>query len=52
MAITDKGETPLMHGTNLKEKIRKRIKLMKEHMDDMPYIDPDYTRKVSGKPLF
>lgn len=52
MAITDKGETPLMHGTNLKEKIRKRIKLMKEHMGDMPFIDPDYTRKVSGKPLF
>jgi hypothetical protein len=51
MAMTDKGETPLMHGINLKEKIRMRIKLMKEHMEDEPYIDPDYIQKISGRPL-
>jgi hypothetical protein len=49
MAMTDKGETPLIHGMNLKENIRKRIRLMQEHMDDEPYIDPSYIEKMAGK---
>jgi hypothetical protein len=49
MAMTDKGETPLIHGLNLKENIRKRIRLMQEHMEDEPFIDPDYIEKMSGK---
>jgi hypothetical protein len=49
MAMTDKGETPLIHGLNLKENIRKRIRLMQEHMDDEPYIDPGYIERMAGK---
>jgi hypothetical protein len=49
MAQTDKGETPLMHGTNLKENIRKKIRLMQEHMNDEPYIDPDYIERKAGQ---
>ena len=49
MAITDKGETPLIHGLNMKDNIRKRIRLMQEHMDDEPFIDPDYIEKMAGK---
>jgi hypothetical protein len=48
MAMTDKGETPLVHGTNIKENIHKRIRLMQEHMDDEPYIDPDYIQRMAG----
>jgi ketosteroid isomerase-like protein len=51
MAMTDKGETPLIHGLNLKENIRKRIRLMQEHMEDEPYIDPDYIEKMAGRPM-
>jgi hypothetical protein len=49
MAMTDKGETPLLYGMNLKDNIRKRIRLMQEHMEDEPYIDPDYIEKMAGK---
>jgi hypothetical protein len=49
MAVTDKGETPLIHGMNLKENVRKRISLMQEHMEDDPYIDPDYIEKMAGR---
>lgn len=49
MATTDKGETPLIYGVNIKDNIRKRIRLMKEHLEDEPYIDPDYTEKMAGK---
>jgi hypothetical protein len=48
MAQTDKGETPLIHGMNLKENIRRKVRLMQEHMNDEPYIDPDYTEKKAG----
>jgi hypothetical protein len=49
MAITDKGETPLIHGLNLKENIRKRIRLMQEHLEDEPFIDPNYIEKMAGR---
>jgi hypothetical protein len=51
MVLTDKGETPLVHGLNIKDNIRKRIALMQDHIDDEPHIDPDYIQKMSGKPL-
>jgi hypothetical protein len=51
MATTDKGETPLMHGRNLKELLRKRIALMTRHMDDEPFIDHDYMMKMAGRTL-
>jgi hypothetical protein len=51
MATTDKGETPLMHGRNLKELLRKRIALMTRHMDDEPFIDNDYTMRIAGRTL-
>lgn len=49
MATTDIGETPLMHGDNLRELLAKRISLMQRHMDDEPYIDPNYIEKKAGK---
>lgn len=48
MAITESGETPLVHGMNLKENVRKKIRLMQEHIDDEPYIDPDYIERKAG----
>ena len=51
MATTDMGETPLMHGRNLKELLQKRIALMTRHMDDEPFIDHDYTMRMAGRML-
>jgi hypothetical protein len=48
MATTDLGETPLMHGRNLKDSLRKRIELMKRHAGDDPFIDHDYTMRMAG----
>jgi hypothetical protein len=48
MSMTDKGETPLIHGINLKENIRRKVRLMQEHMNDEPYIDPDYIERKAG----
>lgn len=52
IALTDKGETPLMHGTNLRELLAIRISLMKEHMDDDPYIDMNYIERKAGEPIY
>ncbi len=49
MAMTDQGETPLVYGVNLSENILKRIRLMREHIDDEPYIDPDYIMRKAGE---
>ena len=49
MSMTDKGETPLIYGSNLKELLPKRIELMKKHIDDEPFIDPDYIEKQAGE---
>jgi len=51
MAMTDQGETPLMYGDNLHESLNTRIELMKKHIDDEPFIEPDYIFKMSGSPL-
>jgi len=45
MAISDVGETPLIYGEELSKQLRKKIELMKKHMNDEPYIDPDYMMK-------
>lgn len=49
MAVTDQGETPLVYGSNLGENLAVRIRLMKDHMDDEPYIDPGYIEKKAGE---
>nr|NIM11288.1 hypothetical protein [Candidatus Aminicenantes bacterium]NIM78068.1 hypothetical protein [Candidatus Aminicenantes bacterium]NIN17388.1 hypothetical protein [Candidatus Aminicenantes bacterium]NIN41281.1 hypothetical protein [Candidatus Aminicenantes bacterium]NIN84054.1 hypothetical protein [Candidatus Aminicenantes bacterium] len=51
MAVTDIGETPLIHGNNLKDLLQKRITLMEAHMKDEPFIDPLYIEKNAGKVL-
>jgi hypothetical protein len=45
MALTDQGETPLVHGTNLTSLLDKRIAIMKAHFDDEPASDPDYMER-------
>jgi hypothetical protein len=50
MATTDRGETPLMYGRNLKELLAKRMKLMSAHRGDEPYIDPEYIERKAGRP--
>jgi hypothetical protein len=49
MATTDLGETPLMHGRNLRDLLAKRIALMKRHMNDEPFIDHDYMMRMAGQ---
>jgi hypothetical protein len=49
MATTDLGETPLMHGRNLRELLRKRIALMERHANDDPGIDPGYMMRMAGR---
>ncbi len=49
MSMIDKGETPLMHGTNFRRLLAKRIELMKKHADDEPFIDHDYMMRMAGK---
>jgi hypothetical protein len=50
MAMTDREETPLVYGDNLKEILKKRIELMEKHREDEPYIDFDYIeRKATNK---
>jgi len=48
MAITDIGETSLMYGSNLVELLPRRIELMKEHINDVPFIDHDYIERKAG----
>ena len=49
MSVTDKGETPLVYGDNLGELLDKRIELMIEHINDEPYIDPNYIERKAGE---
>ncbi len=51
MATSGMGETQLVYGDNLVELLPKRIALMKQHMNDDPYIDPDYIEKKAGQPI-
>jgi hypothetical protein len=51
MATTDLGETPLMHGRNLKPLLAKRVALMQQHMNDEPFIDHEYMTRMAGQVL-
>jgi hypothetical protein len=42
MATTDLGESPLIHGRNLKDLLARRIAMMEEHAGDDPYINRGY----------
>ena len=48
MAISGVGETPLIHGEEFGEQLKKKIELMKKHINDEPYIDPDYMMRRAG----
>jgi len=48
MVISVYAETPLIHGENFGELLKKRIKLMTGRENDEPYIDPDYMWRMSG----
>lgn len=49
MATTELGETPLVHGRNLKELLQRRIALMERHRGDDPFIDHDYMVRMAGR---
>jgi hypothetical protein len=49
MATTDLGESPLMHGRNLKDLLARRIALMERHAKDDPFIDPGYMERMAGR---
>jgi hypothetical protein len=51
MATTDLGESPLMHGRNLKPLLARRIALMERHAKDDPFIDPGYMERMAGRGL-
>ena len=51
MATTDLGESPLIHGRNLKALLERRVDLMRRHRDDEPFIDHDYMVRMAGLPL-
>ena len=51
MATTDLGESPLIHGRNLKALLATRLALMERHKDDEPYIDHDYMMRMAGQVL-
>ncbi|MFC1502463.1 hypothetical protein ACFL6A_03525 [bacterium] len=49
MAITDQGETPLIHGTNIKGNLTKRIKIMEAHQKDIPRINTEFMEQNAGE---
>jgi len=49
MALTDKGETPLMYGANLGDLFDRRIALMRRHMDDEPFIEAGYMERRAAE---
>jgi hypothetical protein len=49
MATTDLGESPLIHGRNLKELLAIRLALMERHKGDDPHIDHDYMMRMAGQ---
>ncbi len=51
LALTDKGETPLMYGSNLRGLLPHRIELMEQHIDDEPFIDHHYIERQAGKAI-
>jgi hypothetical protein len=51
MATAAEGESPLMHGGNLKTLLATRIELMQQHAADDPFIDPQYMERMAGQVL-
>ena len=51
MATAGEGESPLMHGRNLKTLLATRIALMQRHAGDDPFIDPHYMERMAGRVL-
>jgi hypothetical protein len=51
MATAAEGESPLMHGGNLKTLLARRIELMQQHAADDPFIDPQYMERMAGQVL-
>jgi hypothetical protein len=51
MATTCLGETPLIHGENMKALLDKKIALMEAHQNDEPFIDPEYMQKKAAQPM-
>ncbi len=49
MATTGEGESPLMHGRNLRTLLVTRIALMRRHAADDPFIDPGYMERMAGQ---
>ena len=50
MLTSTQGENPYFYAENLGDLLRRRVKLMREHQDDEPYIDPDFMWRVPGIP--
>jgi hypothetical protein len=51
MVTTDLGESPLVHGRNLRDLLARRIVLMQRHAADDPFIDPGYMERMAGRML-
>jgi hypothetical protein len=51
MATTALGETPLMHGRNLKALLERRVELMERHAGEEPFIDHDFMFRVAARPM-
>ncbi len=50
MYYSAKGETTFIYGENFGDCLRKKIEIMQGHVDDIPYIDPDFQWRVPGIP--
>ena len=48
MIISELGESVHILGDNLGEILERRIELMGAHLDDDPYVDPDFIWRVPG----
>jgi hypothetical protein len=51
MATAGEGESPLMHGRNLRTLLAVRIGLMERHAGDDPFVDPQYMERMAGRLL-
>ncbi|MBN2417260.1 hypothetical protein JXO52_15590 [bacterium] len=51
MAVAGRGETPLIYGGNLEQLLHERIRIMQQHRNDEPRIDPDYIMRQAAKPV-
>jgi hypothetical protein len=51
MATAAEGESPLMHGRNLRSLLERRIALMQRHAGDTPRIDHGYMERRAALPV-